>query len=74
MRIKRALSARLVWFGLLLGFWYAALWRLGEPSFWYDEFFNVDLILGHGLGELLQILRFEQPYPPLYYLLLRVWT
>lgn len=58
----------------LLLFWAAALWQVGAPSFWYDEIFNTDLVLGHDLGGLLGVLRFEQPYPPLYCLFLQAWS
>lgn len=58
----------------LLLFWGVALWRLGAPSFWYDELFNVNLILGHDLPGMLTVLRTQQPYPPLYYLLLKGWA
>lgn len=58
----------------LLLFWGVALWRLGAPSLWYDELFNVNLILGHDLPGMFAVLRTQQPYPPLYYLLLKGWA
>ena len=58
----------------LLLFWGAALWRLGAPSFWYDELFNVNLILGRNLPGMIAVLRTQQPYPPLYYLFLKGWA
>ena len=58
----------------LLLFWGMALWRLGEPSFWYDELFNADLVLGHSVGRSLWVLRTQQPYPPLYHALLKLWS
>ncbi len=67
-------GAKLILLVALLLFWAAALWQVGEPSFWYDEIFNTDLALGHDLGGLLDVLRFEQPYPPLYCLFLKAWS
>ncbi len=58
----------------LLLFWGMALWQLGEPSFWYDELFNADLVMGHSVGRSLWILRTQQPYPPLYHALLKLWS
>lgn len=57
----------------LLNLWTLGLWGLGEASFWYDEIFNADLVLNHTVGEMLTVLRTAQPYPPLYYLLLKAW-
>jgi hypothetical protein len=57
----------------LLLFWATALSQLGTSSLWYDELITADLVLRHTPGELLKILRLEQPYPPLYYLLLKGW-
>ncbi len=54
-------------------FWAAALHRLGAASFWYDEAFNLDLTLAHSWGGMLDVLLREQPYPPLYHLLLKLW-
>ncbi len=58
----------------LLLFWGVALWRLGAPSLWYDELFNVNLTLGHDFPGMLAVLRTQQPYPPLYYLFLKAWA
>ena len=58
----------------LLLFWGMALWRLGGPSFWYDELFNADLVLGHSVPRALWVLRTQQPYPPLYHALLKLWS
>ncbi len=58
----------------LLLFWGAALWRLGAASLWYDELFNVNLILGHNLSGMIAVLRTQQPYPPVYYLFLKGWA
>lgn len=58
----------------LLLFWAMALWRLGDPSFWYDELFNADLVMGHSVGRSLWVLRTQQPYPPLYHALLKLWS
>ncbi|MCX8068727.1 MAG: hypothetical protein N3B68_13175 [Anaerolineae bacterium] len=57
----------------LLALWAVGLRGLGEASFWYDEIFNADLVLNYTLGEMLTVLRTAQPYPPLYYLLLKGW-
>jgi len=63
------------WTGVaLLLFWGAALWRVGTPAFWYDELFNVNLILGHDLPGMMTVLRTQQPYPPFYYLCLKGWA
>ncbi|MCD6345236.1 MAG: hypothetical protein J7M17_06525, partial [Anaerolineae bacterium] len=67
-------KAKLILLVALLLFWAAALWQVGEPSFWYDEIFNTDLVLGHDLGGFFDVLRFEQPYPPLYCLFLKAWS
>ncbi len=58
----------------LLIAWFLGLRQLSHFSFWYDEFFNADLVLGHTPGEFLHILQTQQPYPPLYYLLLKGWS
>ncbi|MGC9399535.1 MAG: hypothetical protein ACP5HM_10415 [Anaerolineae bacterium] len=58
----------------LLLFWAMALWRLGDPSFWYDELFNADLVMGHSVARSLWVLRTQQPYPPLYHALLKLWS
>ncbi len=57
----------------VLGLWGLGWHHLGRASLWYDELFNADLVLGHTLASLLNILRTEQPYPPLYPLLLKGW-
>jgi len=67
-------KAKLILLVALLLFWAAALWQVGTPSFWYDEIFNTDLVLGHDLGGFFDVLRFEQPYPPLYCLFLKGWS
>lgn len=61
-------------YAALLAGWAVGLWHLGRTGFWYDEFFNADLVLGHTLREFLTILRTQQPYPPLYYLMLKAWS
>ncbi|MBN1262598.1 MAG: hypothetical protein JXB35_18095, partial [Anaerolineae bacterium] len=65
---------RLIVLVALLGFWTLALHQLGVPSLWYDELFNADLVLGHDVSSIVRVLRFEQPYPPLYYGFLKGWT
>ncbi len=72
MRNPRLLPAALTVLSLL-ALWAVGLWDLGEASFWYDEIFNADLVLNHTVGEMLTVLRTAQPYPPLYYLLLKAW-
>lgn len=67
-------AERIAFAPALLLFWGVALWRLDVPSFWYDELFNVNLVLGKDFSEMLVVLRTQQPYPPLYYLLLRAWA
>ncbi len=63
------------WTGVaLLLFWGAGLWHVGTPAFWYDELFNVNLILGHDLPGMMTVLRTQQPYPPLYFLCLKGWA
>ncbi|MBN1920104.1 MAG: hypothetical protein JW892_02570 [Anaerolineae bacterium] len=73
-RITRVWAGRISVVAALLLFWGVALWRLGAPSFWYDELFNVNLILGHDLSGMFTVLRTQQPYPPLYYLFLKGWA
>ena len=58
----------------LSAFWAVALRGLGTASFWYDEIFNADLALNSSPGQVLHILHTSQPYPPLYFLLLKGWA
>lgn len=71
-------SARLVLrvapYGALLLFWGVGLCKLGQASLWYDEIFNADLVLGHTVGGILHVLRTQQPYPPLYPLMMKAWS
>lgn len=67
-------SSRFLPLIVLLAFWAVALRGLGAAGFWYDEIFNADLALNHSPGQVLQILRTSQPYPPLYLLLLKSWA
>ncbi len=71
--MRRAALRRYLALPPLLLFWTAALRRLGEASLWYDEFFNLDLTLAHSWRGMLGVLLREQPYPPFYYLLLKLW-
>lgn len=57
-----------------MAFWAVALRGLGAASLWYDEIFNADLVLHFSTGEVLRTLRTSQPYPPLYFLLLKGWA
>ena len=66
--------SRVTPFGAILALWVLGLLRLGKASLWYDEIFNADLTLGQTWGGLLHVLRMEQPYPPLYPLLLKAWV
>ncbi len=61
-------------FWALLALWALGLRHLGAASLWYDELFNADLVLNHNWGQLLHVLQTDQPYPPLYPLLLKAWT
>lgn len=58
----------------ILALWGLGLLHLGKASLWYDEILNADLTLSHTWGELLHTLQTEQPYPPLYHLLLKAWV
>ncbi len=71
--MRRAALRRYLVLPPLLLFWAAALYRLGEASFWYDEFFNLDLTLAHSWRGMMGVLLREQPYPPLYHFLLKLW-
>ena len=71
--MRRAAVRRYLALPPLLLFWAAALYRLGEAGFWYDEFFNIDLTLGRPWSATLRTLLTEQPYPPLYATLLKLW-
>ncbi len=71
--MRRKLERGIILCALLLC-WAAALWRLAAPSLWYDELFNADLVFGHDLRGFFAVLRYEQPYPPLYLLCLKGWA
>lgn len=47
---------------------------LGAESLWFDETFTATVILDRGLESILLDLPAEDPHPPLYYLLLELWT
>ncbi len=54
----------------VLATWWLGLRGLGQASFWYDELLSVGLATGGGFWHRLFT---QEPYPPLYYLLLRGW-
>ncbi|MFZ5919407.1 MAG: glycosyltransferase family 39 protein [Chloroflexota bacterium] len=57
---------------LCLGFFALWTWNLGYPSLSGDESF-VAILTAEPAGEILQRLNTDEPHPPVYYLLMRLW-
>jgi 4-amino-4-deoxy-L-arabinose transferase-like glycosyltransferase len=51
----------------------ARLWRLDESCLWFDELFGVHAAR-HAWGALPRFIALDLVHPPLFYLLLKVWT
>ena len=47
------------------------LWRIGHEPLWLDETYTFAMVQ-HGLAEIVGLT--AKDHPPLYYLLLRLWT
>ena len=59
--------------GIILAAFALRLYRLGVPSLGFDESFNL-LVAGSSLEALPGLLTSQEPYPPLHFALLHVWT
>jgi hypothetical protein len=57
---------------VVLGAFGLRIWRLGVPSFWWDDAYST-MVASRGLSEIVSTLAREDFHPPLHYFLLHYW-